>query len=128
METAAPSTGQVAGSGAPGVLPSVRRDDRRSERLWRGLRDDNSSIDQSPVMLSHRSDPETSSEPLSRSSPGLAVVPDQDDRGGELKVRGGDQRGVGLFGEAAPLTGPAAVHQDPVEQPAPGAGPVTHQP
>src|SRR3954467_9830628 len=75
METAAPSTGQVAGSGAPGVLPSVRRGDSRSERLWRGLRDDNSSIDQSPVMLSHRSDPETSSEPLSRSSPGLAVVP-----------------------------------------------------
>src|SRR3712207_9172733 len=47
---------------------------------------------------------------------GVQVVPDQDDRGGELKVRGGDQRGVGLFGEAAPPTGPAAVHQDPVER------------
>src|SRR5215217_7344505 len=109
MEAAAPSTGQVAGSRAPGVLPSVRRGDRRSERLWRGLRDDNSSIDQSPVMLSHRSAPETSSEPLSRSSPGLAVVPDQHDRPTQLPMGGIGQPGVVSLGQAlAPASVAAA--------------------
>src|SRR3954463_3367793 len=122
METAAPSTGQVAGSGAPCVLPSVRRGDSRSERLWRGLRDDNSSIDQSPVMLSHRSDPETSSEPLSRSSPGLAVVPDQHDRAAQLPVGGVKQGGVVGLGEPlAPAA--AATAMGAVDQPRPVPGP-----
>src|SRR5215211_6153752 len=118
METAAPSTGQVAGSRAPGVLPSVRRGDRRSERLWRGLRDDNSSIDQSPVMLSHRSDPETSSEPLSRSSPGLAVVPDEHDRPTQLLMSGVEQPGVIDLGEAlAPPDAATTAAVGAVEQP-----------
>src|SRR5512142_2073772 len=54
----------------------------------------------------------------------VEIVPDRDDRAIELGMCGGDQVGVGIFGEAAPLPGAAAVHQDPVEQPTAGAGPV----
>jgi hypothetical protein len=51
MEAAVPSTGQVAGSGAPCVLPSVRRDGSRSEGVRRGLRGDDSLIDQSGLRV-----------------------------------------------------------------------------
>ena len=54
---------------------------------------------------------------------GVQVVPDEDDRGFELIVRGGDQAGVVRFGHAAPLAFAAAVDADPVEEPAPAAGP-----
>src|SRR3954447_19362946 len=57
----------------------------------------------------------------------VEIVPNQDDRSLQLGVRGGDQPGVVIFGEAAPLAGAAAVHQDPVEQPGTAAGPVADQ-
>jgi len=53
---------------------------------------------------------------------GVEVVPDQDDWGGELGVRGGDQLGVVGFGHGAALALAAAVHAHPVEQAAARAG------
>ena len=50
---------------------------------------------------------------------GAGVVPDQDDRGRQLLVRGGDQAGVIGFGHAAALALAPAVHPHPVEQAAP---------
>jgi hypothetical protein len=75
MGAAAPSTGQVAGSGAPYVLPSVRRDGSRSEGFWRGLRE--RQLRHRPVRSSCplRSAPKTSSAPLTGCSLGLAVLP-----------------------------------------------------
>ena len=58
---------------------------------------------------------------------GVQIVPDEDDRGFQLMVRGGDQACVVCFGHAAPLAFAAAVDADPVEEPAPGAGPEAHQ-
>ena len=59
---------------------------------------------------------------------GVQVVPDQDDRGMQLLVRGGDQAGVVGFGHRAALALAPAVDADPVEQVAPRAGPQAHQP
>ena len=59
---------------------------------------------------------------------GVQVVPDQDDRGMQFLVRGGDQAGVIGFGHRAALAFAAAVDADPVEQVAPAAGLEAHQP
>src|SRR5271157_2958325 len=59
---------------------------------------------------------------------GVQVIPDQDDRGVQLVVRGGDQAGVVGFGHRAALAFAPAVDADPVEQVAPRAGPQAHQP
>ena len=56
------------------------------------------------------------------------IIPDQDDRGMQFLVRGGDQAGVIGFGHRAALALAAAVDADPVEQVAPRAGPQAHQP
>src|SRR2546421_2940742 len=52
----------------------------------------------------------------------VEVVPDQDDRGVQLVVRGGDQCGVVVLGQAAAFALAATVEADPVEQPSPGRG------
>jgi hypothetical protein len=59
---------------------------------------------------------------------GVQVVPDQDDRGVQLLVRGGDQVRVVGFGHRAALALAPAVDADPVEQVAPAAGLEAHQP
>ena len=56
------------------------------------------------------------------------IIPDQDDRGMQLVVRGGDQASVVGFGHRAALALAPAVDADPVEQVAPRAGPQAHQP
>ena len=58
---------------------------------------------------------------------GVQVVPDQDDRGMQLLVRGGDQAGVVGFGHAAALAFTPAVQAHPVEQAAARARPQAHQ-
>ena len=50
---------------------------------------------------------------------GVEVVPDQDDRGMQLLVRGGDQAGLIGFGHTAALALASPVHPHPVEQAAP---------
>ena len=50
---------------------------------------------------------------------GIQVVPDQDDRGLQLPVRGGDQLSVVGFGHGPALALAAAVDADPVIQVAP---------
>ena len=55
------------------------------------------------------------------------IVPDEDQRGMELVVRGGDQACVVGFGHAAALALAAAVHADPVEEPAAGIRLEAHQ-
>ena len=62
-----------------------------------------------------------------RADVGVQAVPDQDDRGLQLLVRGGDQPGVVCFGHRAALALAAAVDADPVEQVAPRAGLQAHQ-
>jgi hypothetical protein len=59
---------------------------------------------------------------------GVEVVPDQDDRGMQLLVRGGDQAGVIGFGHAAALALASPVDAHPVEQAAPRARPEADQP
>ncbi len=56
------------------------------------------------------------------------IVPDEDDRGTELAVRGGDQFCIAGFGQAAAFALAAAVDADPVEEPAPRAGLEAGQP
>ena len=46
---------------------------------------------------------------------GVQPVPDQDDRGLQFAVRGGDQPGVVCFGHRAALALAAAVDPDPVD-------------
>ena len=58
---------------------------------------------------------------------GVEVVPDQDDRGTQLPVRGGDLAGVVGFGHAAALAFTAAVQAHPVEQAAARARPQAYQ-
>lgn len=58
---------------------------------------------------------------------GVEVVPTQDDRSTGLVVRGDEQGGVVVLGEATTLALTAVVGQDPVEQPGPLAGPVADQ-
>ncbi len=59
---------------------------------------------------------------------GIQIVPDQDDRGMQLVVRGGDQAGVVGFGHGPALALAPAVDADPVEQVPAGAGPEADQP
>jgi hypothetical protein len=58
---------------------------------------------------------------------GVQVIPDQDDRGLQFLVRGGDQVSVVSFGHRAALALAPAVDADPVIQMAPRAGPQAHQ-
>ena len=59
---------------------------------------------------------------------GVQVIPDQDDRGMQFLVRGGDQASVIGFGHRAALALAPAVDADPVEQVAPAAGLEAYQP
>jgi hypothetical protein len=59
---------------------------------------------------------------------GVQVVPDQDDRGVQHLVRGGDQVRVVGFGQAAALALAAMMDDQPVHQPTPSTGAQADQP
>ena len=59
---------------------------------------------------------------------GVQVIPDQDERGLQLVMRGGDQASVVGFGHRAALALAPAVDADPVEQVAPRPRLQAHQP